>query len=177
MELSDGDVTLRPPEDDDVDWIVHSCRDPENQRWLPLLPRPYERSDAEWWIGRCKSVWADGSAAPFIVVDSATHERLGTIEVRTTEPADVGYWLAPEGRGRGAMTRALRLLMRYAFEERGLLQVELFTLLDNERSQAVAERAGFRLAGRRQGKIEDRDGTRHDALRFVLDAPPKSDGD
>ena len=176
MELSDGHVSLRPPEDEDVDWVVHSCRDPENQRWLPLLPSPYERSDAEWWIRRCKSVWADGSAAPFIVVDSATGERLGTIEVRTAEPADVGYWLAPEARGRGAMTRALRLLMRYAFEERGLKQVELFTLLDNARSQAVAERAGFRRAGRTEGKIESRDGKRHDALRFVLDAPPPRSG-
>jgi RimJ/RimL family protein N-acetyltransferase len=174
MELGDGHVTLRPPEDDDVEWVVHACRDPENQRWLSLLPSPYERSDAEWWIGRCKSVWADGSAAPFIVVDAATGERLGAIEVRTAEPADVGYWLAPEGRGRGAMTRALRVLMRYAFEERGLTRVELFTLLDNVRSQAVAERAGFRLAGTVPRKIESRDGTRHDALRFVLDAPETS---
>ena len=176
MELGDGEVTLRPPEDGDVAWVVRACRDPENQRWLPLLPSPYERSDAEWWIGRCKGVWADGSAAPFIVVDAATGDRLGAIEVRLAEPADVGYWLAPEGRGRGAMTRALRLLMRYAFEQRGLTRVELFTLLDNVRSQAVAERTGFRLAGTVPGKIESRDGTRHDALRFVLEAPVGSGG-
>ncbi len=74
------------------------------------------------------------------------------------------------------MTRALRLLVRYAFEERALTQVELFTLLDNVRSQAVAERAGFRLAGTLLGKIESRDGTRHDALRFVLNAPAGSSG-
>ena len=174
MQLSDGVVTLRPPEDGDVDWIVRSCRDPEIERWLPGLPSPYGRRDAEWWVGRCNTVWEDGSAAPFIIVDSVTQGRLGTIEVRTTEPADVGYWLAPEGRGRGVMTRALSLLMRYAFEERGLPHVELFTLLDNERSQAVAERAGFRRDGIVPGKIESRDGGRHDALRFVLDAPPAS---
>jgi RimJ/RimL family protein N-acetyltransferase len=174
MELSDGHITLRPPEDSDIDWVARSCRDPENQRWLPMLPRPYERHDAEWWIGRCKTVWADGSAAPFIVVDAVTRARLGAIEVRIGQPADVGYWLAPEGRGRGAMTRALRLLMRYAFEERGLPSVELYTLLDNERSQAVAERAGFRRVDTVAERIESRDGTRHDALRFVLDAPAGS---
>ena len=174
VELSDGHVTLRPPDDADIDWVVEACRDPENQRWLPLLPFPYERSDAEWWIGRCRTVWVDGTAAPFILLDAATGQRLGTIEVRTSEQADVGYWLAPEGRGRGAMTRALRLLMRYAFEERGLRRVELFTLLDNVRSQGVAERAGFRRDGTIRGKIESRDGSRHDALRFVLDAPQES---
>ena len=176
MELSDGRLVLRPPEDSDVDWVVRACRDPENQRWLPLLPFPYERSDAEWWIDRCKRVWVDETAAPFIIVDAATGERLGTIELRTAEPADVGYWLAPEGRGRGAMTAALQLLLRYAFEDRGLRGVELFTLLGNTRSQAVARRAGFRPAGIVPRKIESRDGGRHDALRFVLDAPHESGG-
>jgi len=176
MELRDGEITLRPPEDDDAEWIVRSCRDPENQRWLPLLPHPYERADAEWWLGRCKQAWEDGSAAPFIIVDSATGDRFGTIEIRTGAPADVGYWLAPEGRGRGAMTRALRLLTRYAFEERELTRVELFALLENVRSQAVAERAGFRLEGTVPGRIESRDGRRHDALRFMLDAPAASSG-
>ena len=176
MELGDSDLTLRPPLPTDVDWIVQACRDPENQRWLPMLPSPYGRSDAEWWLGRCRQVWADGSAAPFIVVDSTSGERLGTIELRLGATPDIGYWLAPDGRGRGVMTRALQLVARYAFEERGVAQVELFTLLDNVRSQAVAERAGFRRAGTVLGRIESRDGSRHEALRFVLDAPDRSSG-
>lgn len=176
MELTDGQVTLRPPEVGDVEWVVRSCRDPENQRWLPLLPSPYERTDAEWWIGRCGNAWADGSAAPFIVIDSVTGDRLGTIEVRTGEPADVGYWLAPEARGRGAMTRALRVISTYAIDQLGLSRLELFTLLDNVRSQAVAERAGFRRDGTVPGKIESRDGTRHDALRFALEVPASGGG-
>jgi len=172
MELRDGRIVLRPPDDSDAAWVVEACRDGENQRWLPMLPQPYERGDAEWWIGRCKAVWADGSAAPFIVLDAASGDRLGTIEVRFAVPADVGYWLAPAGRGRGVMTCALRRLMRYAFDERGLAQVELFTLLDNVRSQAVAERVGFHRVGIVPRKIESRDGDRHDALRFVLDDAP-----
>jgi RimJ/RimL family protein N-acetyltransferase len=176
VELSDGRLILRPPQASDVEWVVCACRDPEIQRWLPLLPFPYEHGDAEWWIDRCKRVWVDQTAAPFIIVDAAKGARLGTIELRTTEPADIGYWLAPEGRGRGAMTDALRLLILYAFEDRGLPGVELFTLLDNTRSQAVARRAGFRQTGIVPGKIESRDGAHHDALRFVLEAPQGSGG-
>jgi RimJ/RimL family protein N-acetyltransferase len=171
-ELTDGTVRLRPPVAADANWIVAACRDPENQRWLPLLPSPYGLEDAHWWLRRADEVWRDGTAAPFVIEHAEDRARLGVIELRTgSGPSDVGYWLAPEGRGRGAMTRALRLVAAYAFRERQVKQLELYTLLDNVRSQAVAERAGFALEGVVQGRIESRDGARYDAYVFVLVAP------
>lgn len=171
-ELTDGIVRLRPPDAADEGWIVAACRDPENQRWLPLLPTPYEPEDARWWLRRADEVWAAGTASPFVVEDAATGDRLGVIELRAgADPADVGYWLAPEGRGRGAMTRALRLVSGYGFAERGLARIELYTLLDNVRSQRVAERAGFVREGVVRGRIESRDGRRYDAYVFALHAP------
>ena len=168
MELTDGHVTLRAPRIGDAPWVAESCADPELERWLPMLPRPYVLGDAEWWIEHCTARWADGTAAAFIIEDTATRDRLGTIELRLS--GDVGYWLAPNGRGRGAMTRALRLVTRYAVERCSLARVELFTLPGNLRSQAVAERAGYRRAGTAPARIESRDGSRHDAFRFVIDA-------
>ena len=170
-ELGDGVVRLRPPVAADAEWIVASCRDPVVQRWLPALPTPYELEHAEWWLGRAERVWADESAAPFVVEDAATAAPLGVIELRVGPPADVGYWLAPAGRGRGLMTRALRLVVDYAFRERGLARLELYTLLDNVPSQRVAERAGFLREGIVRARIESRDGDRYDAYVFALDRP------
>jgi len=171
-ELTDGTVRLRPPVAADADWIVAACRDPENQRWLPLLPSPYGLEDAHWWLRRADAVWRDGTAAPFVIEHTEDRARLGVIELRTgSGPADVGYWLAPEGRGRGAMTRALRLVAAFAFRERQVERLELYTLLDNVRSQAVAERAGFVREGFVPARIESRDGNRYDAYVFVLAAP------
>ena len=31
----------------DADAVYAACQDPETQRWLPALPRPYTRDDAE----------------------------------------------------------------------------------------------------------------------------------
>jgi RimJ/RimL family protein N-acetyltransferase len=168
-ELGDGVVRLRPPVAADAEWIVASCRDPVVQRWLPALPSPYELEHAEWWLGRAERVWADGTAAPFVVEDAATAAPLGVIELRVGPPADVGYWLAPAGRGRGVMTRALRLVVEYGFRERDLARLELYTLLDNVPSQRVAERAGFVREGIVRARIESRDGDRHDAYVFALD--------
>ncbi|QIY78383.1 GNAT family N-acetyltransferase [Chromobacterium violaceum] len=61
--------------------------------------------------------------------------------------ARLGYWLADSHVGRGVMSRALALLMRYAFEELGLHRLELGCAPENLRSCRVAERLGFRLEG------------------------------
>ena len=177
MELTDGVVTLRPPRADDAGWIVESCRDPEIQRWLPAMPSPYERSDAEWWLGMCARALAEGTAVPFVITDARKGDRLGVIDLRLGSPADVGYWAAPAGRGLGAVTRALRLVASYGFD-RGLDRIELFTLPDNVRSQAVALRAGFLRDGDAPGRIPTRDGESLDAYRFALTrpgAPPPGD--
>ena len=168
MELTDGVVRLRPPEAADTDWIVDACRDPVNQRWLPGLPDPYGPADAAWWLEHCRRGWEEATASAFIVLDAESGARLGAIEARFGVPPDVGYWLAPEGRGRGAMTRALVLVSGYAFDERGLESLELFTLPDNTASQRVAERAGYRRAGERPQHIPRRDGSFADAHRYVL---------
>lgn len=170
MELTDGVVTLRPPAADDADWVVESCRDPEIQRWLPAMPSPYERSDAEWWLGMCERVRAEGTAVPFVITDARSGARFGVIDLRLGPPADVGYWAAPGGRGRGVVTRALRLVAAHGFE-RGLERIELFTLPENVRSQAVALRAGFLRDGHAPERIPTRDGESRDAFRFALTRP------
>ena len=173
MEFCDDEVKLRRPRADDAAWIRDACRDPLNQRWLPLLPNPYELDDARWWLRRADDGWRDGTAAPFVIEDARTTEPLGVIEVRPgSEPPDIGYWLAPGARGRGAMTRALQLIVGYAFDELGVDRLELYTLLENAASQRVAERAGFVRSGIVAERVESRDGRRYDAYVYRLERPP-----
>jgi len=80
---------------------------------------------------------------------------------------EIGYWLAPWARGRGAATRAVALLAPWALRELGLARVALHTTPDNEPSQRVAERAGFTREGVLRS-YEERDGRRLDVLLFSL---------
>lgn len=61
--------------------------------------------------------------------------------------SSLGYWLAPDANGRGYATDAVRALAAYAFGDFGLHRIEASTLLHNERSQRVLERAGFERIG------------------------------
>jgi [ribosomal protein S5]-alanine N-acetyltransferase len=88
--------------------------------------------------------------------------------VNRNRTGHIGYWCAPAARGRGVVTRALRLLSRYAFDELALLRLELITDPDNVGSQRVAEKAGYRREGVLRSHLDHPDGRRRDSVMFSL---------
>ena len=60
---------------------------------------------------------------------------------------EVGYVLREAYRGRGIMTRAVRIVVAYGLGPLGLTRVEALTDVDNTASRAVLMRAGFVEAG------------------------------
>ena len=141
---TDGVITLRPWARDDAPSIVECLDgDPEIARWLDQVPQPYTRADALAYIGGL------GESA-FAVADARSGDVLGSIGVRFSEEGDVGeigYWLRSEARGRGAMTRALRLVSAWAFARDRVARLQLRADVENGPSRHVAERAGFTLEG------------------------------
>lgn len=89
-------------------------------------------------------------------------------EVRLDQgSAAVGYWLAPEARGRGVATQAVRVLARWAFAELGLARLELTCSPDNEASQHVAGRCGFSREGLLRSHVPFK-GDRRDSVIYSL---------
>ena len=61
--------------------------------------------------------------------------------------ANLGYWVAQDHNRRGIATQAVKLAVRWAFDERGLHRLEAGTLVDNLASQRVLERNRFTRVG------------------------------
>lgn len=61
--------------------------------------------------------------------------------------ATLGYMLAQEHNGHGYTTEAVRMTLRFAFNELGLHRIQAGTMLQNFGSQRVLEKAGFRREG------------------------------
>src|SRR5581483_546984 len=57
VELRAHGILLRPPTPDDAGAIVAEIADAEILRFVPLIPDPYERADAESWIERSERAW------------------------------------------------------------------------------------------------------------------------
>jgi RimJ/RimL family protein N-acetyltransferase len=168
--LSDGAFLLRPYRGQDAADVTAACQDDEIARWVPI-PVPYRLEDGEGYVGAfATEQWSAGSGAVFAVTRVGEDRVLGSIGiVKVHEPdrfCEIGYWLAPWGRGQGAMTAAVRLLADWAIAEGGFNRVELIVDVDNAASRAVVDRAGAACEGILRKRILDRDGEPRDMAIF-----------
>lgn len=176
--MTDGVIVLRAPGAADVDAVTAACQDPLVQEWT-TVPSPYGRADAEGFVtGMIPAGWRDATACTWAVRDAGDDRLLGMVGL-TLEPvrsAEIGYWLAPEARGRGVMDRAVRLALDAAFGRLGLDRVVWRAFVGNRGSRAVAERAGFRLEGTLRLDGVQRDVRRDQWVGSVLRDDPRPAG-
>jgi RimJ/RimL family protein N-acetyltransferase len=163
---------LRRLTDDDVPWIVEGCNDREFGRWVVDVPQPYTEGDARQFLQLGDRGWGEGTRAVFAIADAESGAGLGVIDLHLAVRGDpgvasIGYWLRAEARGRGAASRALRLVSRWAMTELGIERLFLTTAPDNVASQRVAERAGFRREGLLRSYLATPAG-RRDSVMFSL---------
>jgi RimJ/RimL family protein N-acetyltransferase len=105
---------------------------------------PSHRPGSLYWLDRCIEGWGEARAPGSRC--SPDGEFLGftgasTID-RETGTAELGYVVAPNARGRGVATEALRLLTEWALAE-VMVRIELLISVENLASQKVAERCGY----------------------------------
>jgi RimJ/RimL family protein N-acetyltransferase len=80
----------------------------------------------------------------------------------------VGYWVAPQARGRGVATAAVRLLSAAAFEQLDLIRLDLIVAVGNVASVRVAEKAGYTREGVMRSYLATKKNGRDDAVMFGL---------
>ena len=169
--LTDGAVTARQWAEDDVPALVAAIDgDPEITSWLEMIPQPYTENEALAWVGAARTMWREGSGAPFAV--TVEGDVVGSVGVnwidRDQGVGDIGYWLKREARGKGYTTRAVRLVAGWAFKC-GCERVQLRADAANTASLAVAERAGFVREGvQRSARYNPRLARRMDFVVFSL---------
>jgi len=168
--LADDTVRLRPWSVDDVGAAHRATQDPLISRFT-RVPADQTQDDVRLFLATQEPARAAGRALGLVIAGARTGELLGSVGLLGVDwderRCEIGYWLAPWARGRGAATRAVALLAPWALRELGLARVALHTTPDNEPSQRVAERAGFTREGVLRS-YEERDGRRLDVLLFSL---------
>lgn len=147
--LETADLVIRPPAVEDAPAAFELLNDPDVKLWNPARECP-DLETAEAWC-RGGADWADGSHATWHAIDKATSRMVGNISLFAIDADDrvakIGYRVHPAARGRGVARQMVDAVTRWAFEERGLMRVQLEHSVHNPASCRVAVAAGFVYEG------------------------------
>jgi RimJ/RimL family protein N-acetyltransferase len=174
--ITDGVVVLRELREGDRAATLSTMRDPVVARWLNMPVSPGDR-DFDALLRVARDGRATGERIDYTVTEAGTEVSVGAVIAsrRHRDNFEIAYHAREEGRGRGLMTRAVRLLCDWLLEE-GIGRIELRTHPDNEASQKLAQRVGFQREGLERKSIWLH-GERVDAMVWSLlpSDPPATD--
>ncbi|WP_338748267.1 GNAT family N-acetyltransferase [Janibacter alittae] len=122
--LTDGRVRLRAMSEEDLPAVVEQSNDLETVEWTGL-PQPYDLGNAREFLAVHASDWADPRGVARCAIELIPHDGApaspfaGIIDLRPGTKGDAWetrFVLHPAARERGAMSGALRLAARWAFD-------------------------------------------------------------
>lgn len=148
--LEGEEVTLRPIEEEDLEFVQRCMNHP--QIWRPALDiNPMNRVQGSEFF---ENVISDTDGVKCLVCDdepvgfvSLTESRYGPDETSRARSAELAYWIAPEQHGNGYGSDAAERLIQYAFEDRNLRRVKARLGGFNDASRALLESLGFKHEG------------------------------
>lgn len=165
-------MTVRRLQEADVERYVAAFRDDrELANLLGYEHDPDPQQILDRWVN---GTWVDPPELrswEFAIADAGSDAFLGTILLHTCDwrhrRAETGFWLAPEARGRGVMSRALALVLAWAFGELALERMELTALPENDVVPHLAAKFGYVFEGTMRKRNFER-GRRVDLLLWGL---------
>ena len=136
-------LTLRRFRETDVDDSLAYRDDREFARFLPHIPQPFTRADAEKFVHvNMTEPWDTLPTFAVVLDDHVIGTVNFTIEGRR---AMIGYALARAHWGRGFATEATRAAIAWLRREHAIDELWASTQRDNVRSRRVMEKLGMEL--------------------------------
>ncbi|MEV4461317.1 GNAT family protein, partial [Microbispora sp. NPDC049633] len=172
--LDDGVVRLTPlTTEDTADYFALASVPDVRDSHVPPVEPSYAGSEVVCRYAGHR--WLTGQRADIAIRDARTGEFAGDIQLTGVVPplgqAMLGYSLRPEYRGRGMVTRAVNLLVEWAFANTPLRRIVAGTTPDNTGSHRVLERAGFTREHLVRGLLPGPGGTRLDDVQWARTRP------
>jgi ribosomal-protein-serine acetyltransferase len=170
IELTDGNVLLRPYRMNDVDKLFRAVRESikEMSVWLPFAHENYSIKESKDWIKKRPKEWKKGITYDFAIFDTQSGDLIGGCGLNeiheSNRRANLGYWVRT---GKGIAVAATRLLAKWGFEVLKLKRIEIYVAVGNQRSLRVAEKVGAKREGILRSRINVRD-VMHDAVMHSL---------
>jgi ribosomal-protein-serine acetyltransferase len=159
MELIvDNQITLRQLTREDASDIFKTI---DSQReylgkWLPFVEHTKSVDDPLAFIDSVIEAPEEKFNYSFTIqIDGQFAGIIGFKDTdRANKKTEIGYWLSEEFQGRGVMTKSVRRLCEFAFNELNMNRIQIKCAVGNSASIAIPVRLGFKLEGNeRDGEL------------------------
>jgi ribosomal-protein-alanine N-acetyltransferase len=145
-----GDYVLREQTLEDAADFLEYFADPQvSKHIVSFIPQTVEeaRSEIRYWI----NVFSYNDGIYFAIARKSDNKMIGSVGVsgvnRNHNRIEASYDLAKEYWGKGIMSKALKAVIKYAFEEMQINRIEAYAMPENVASQKVLEKCGFHFEG------------------------------
>ncbi|MCD6550708.1 GNAT family protein [Thermotoga sp.] len=157
-------VRLREYRKEDIDKALEYINDPEVKKYLiPGIPFPLRREDEEKWYQNLDGF--STKSYSFAIETLSTREYIGGCGINNIDwknsIAEVGIFLGRPYWNKGYGTDAMKVLVRFIFNEMNINKIKLGVYSFNKRAMRVYEKVGFKVEGvlreelYREGKYHD----------------------
>jgi len=150
MVLEGKTIYLREERISDIETFVKLRNDMATQAWNKALPPDYTLPMYQKRFEE-KEFSFDRKDARFTIIHKESDELVGTIsysEYESRFSTTIGLVVRKKFWGTGASFDAQEVLLKFLFEELGLLVARIWTQSGNPRAIRLAEKSGFRVSAR-----------------------------
>jgi len=131
--------------------LIDSSRD-YLKKWMTWVESTKNEEDVRKRTKNDLYEFAEQKGMHFLILHKGSI--VGTISLKyfdwSIKSAEIGYWLAEEFQGQGLMTKAVKALLDYGFDQLHLNKIEIWAAKKNMKSRSVPERLGFVQEGMRR---------------------------
>ena len=124
--------------------------------WLPFIKKTKGIEDTENFINSLLN--EDEEKRELITVIYFNNHFAGIIGFKDTDKVnkktEIGYWLSEGFQNLGIIIRSIKILLKYAFEEKEINRIQIKCAVKNDKSKNIPKRLNFKLEGiERDGEL------------------------
>ena len=134
---------LRPFRMSDAEELAKNINNKIIAKNTSTIPYPYKLKDAKKWL----SLKEKDVVNFCIEIDGEVVGSAGLHRISKGHKAELGYWLAEKYWGKGLMTKIVKEVVKYGFQELKLKRIFAFVYTFNKASMGVLKNNGFKFEG------------------------------
>lgn len=169
MKIETKRLVLREVSEKDIEDIIEGVEKLAVSKWLLVVPHPYTKKDALWWINDCKkkAKKKERTSYDFVIELKSEKKMIGGIGLTKIDKfsgiCSTGYWINPKYHRKGYASEAFDALLKFAFNKLKLRRINSSVFKGNPSSLILQKKFGFKEEGFKEkskrakadGKLKD----------------------